>query len=272
MCLQINEPPSWVWLCPHISVCAHLPDNVVTCVPVHSFRCWSPMKRAWKLLRRLVQRYVWSCSFSTFLSTRKLYTTYIYLISTNHFPKTCFLFVICVNWCWFISFKTICILTNKFSNIYCVKYISLTHTHNSLSWWGVNTLIKPQYTAIMCVVVRVIHTTHVIMQSVPIMRKMKGFTSKWVRGTLLCSDIIHTTKKRHHIVYSPSQLHVDRVNVQTVQDVKWQCMYISVKQLAFWLFVPMINHPQFNTCLNVCAAFSLCAHLLSHWRTSGRQS
>jgi len=88
MSLQINEPPSWVWLCSHNSVCAHFPDIVVTCVPVHSFRCWSPMKRVWKLLRRLVQRYVWSCSFSTFLSTGKLYTSYIIIISTNHFPKT----------------------------------------------------------------------------------------------------------------------------------------------------------------------------------------
>ena len=82
--------------------------------------------------------------------------------------------------------------------------------------------------AIMCQFVKVIHTRHVIMQSVPIMRKMKGFTSKWIRGTLLCSDIIHTKTKRHHIVYSPSQLHVDNVNVQTVQYVK--------KQRIIWLY------------------------------------
>jgi len=67
------------------------------------------------------------------------------------------------------------------------------------------------------------------------MRKVKGFTSKWIRGTLLCGGITHTKTKHHHTVYSTSQLHVDSVNVETVHDVYRQCMYlaISVKQLAF---------------------------------------
>jgi len=51
------------------------------------------------------------------------------------------------------------------------------------------------------------------------MRLIKCFTSKWIRETLLCGGIIHTKTKRQHSVYSPSQLHVESVNVQTIQDV-----------------------------------------------------
>ena len=51
---------------------------------------------------------------------------------------------------------------------------------------------------------------------------MKEFTSKWIRGNMLGCGKIHTKTTNHRTVFSPSQLHVDSVNVQTVQDVQPQ--------------------------------------------------
>jgi len=79
-----------------------------------------------------------------------------------------------------------------------------------------------------------------IMQSVPIMMKIKGFTSKLIQSTVLCGGIIHTKTKRHHVVYSPSQQHVDNLNVQTVQGVAVQISWY-IRETAFSMFVSMIK-------------------------------
>ena len=80
-----------------------------------------------------------------------------------------------------------------------------------------------------------------IMQSVPIIMKIKGFTSKLIRGTVLCGGIIHTKTKRHHVVYSPSQQHVDNVNIQTGQSAAVQISWY-IRETAFAMFVLMIKN------------------------------